>query len=91
MSALELRRPPRNFRSVINFLYLIVIIALLGGGYFVLPRFEWHKPQIKITPDSDALGLAPLEIAVTDQGTGLKSITATLSSGGAEQDRKSVV
>jgi len=84
MSALELRRPPRNFRWVINFVYLIVIIALLGGGYFLLPRFEWHKPQIKITPDSDALGLAPLEIAVTDQGTGLKSITATLSSGGSE-------
>jgi len=84
MSALELGRPPRNFRPAINLLYLIVIIALLGGGYFLLPRFEWHKPQIKLTPDSDALGLAPLEIAVTDQGTGLKSISATLSSGGSE-------
>ncbi|HJX11604.1 MAG TPA: M23 family metallopeptidase [Candidatus Binatia bacterium] len=84
MSALELGRPPRNFRPAINFLYLIVIIALLGGGYFVLPRFEWHKPQVKLTPDTDALGLAPVEIDVTDQGTGLKSITATLSSGGAE-------
>ncbi len=84
MSALELGRPPRNFRPAINLLYLIVIIALLGGGYFLLPRFEWHKPQIKLTPDSDALGLAPLEIAVTDQGTGLKSMTATLSSGGSE-------
>jgi murein DD-endopeptidase MepM/ murein hydrolase activator NlpD len=85
MSALELGRPPRNFRPAINLLYLIVIIALLGGGYFLLPRFEWHKPQIKLTPDSDALGLAPLEIAVTDQGTGLKSVTATLSSGGSER------
>ena len=84
MSALELGRPPRNFRPAINLLYLIVIIALLGGGYFLLPRFEWHKPEIKLTPDADALGLAPLEIAITDQGTGLKSVTATLSSGGAE-------
>ena len=85
MSALELGRPPRNFRPAVNLLYLIIIIAFLGGGYFLLPRFEWHKPQIKFTPDGDALGLAPLEIAVTDRGTGLKSVTATLSSGGSER------
>ncbi|MDP2605128.1 MAG: M23 family metallopeptidase [Deltaproteobacteria bacterium] len=84
MSAFELGRPPRNYRPAINFLYLIIIIGLLGGAYYVGPRFEWHKPQIKLTPDSDVLGLAPLEIAVADQGTGLKSVTATLSSGGAE-------
>jgi murein DD-endopeptidase MepM/ murein hydrolase activator NlpD len=84
MSALELGKPPRNFRPAINLLYLIVIIALLGGGYFLLPRFEWHKPQIKLTPDGDALGLAPIEIAVTDQGTGLKSVAVTLFAGGAE-------
>ncbi len=84
MSAFELGRPPRNYRPAINFLYLIIIIGLLGGAYYVGPRFEWHKPEIKLTPDSDALGLAPLEIAITDQGTGLKSVTATLSSGGAE-------
>ena len=85
MSALELGRPPRNFRPAINLLYLIVIIAIVGGGYFLVPRFEWHKPEIKLIPDGDALGLAPLEIAVTDQGTGLKSVTATLSSGGSER------
>ena len=48
------------------------------------PRFERQGPQIKFTPDSDVLGLAPLVIVVTDQGTGLKSVTATLSSGGSE-------
>ncbi|MEK7875736.1 MAG: M23 family metallopeptidase, partial [Pseudomonadota bacterium] len=41
-------------------------------------------PQIKLTPDSDVLGLAPMEIDVTDQGAGLKSVTATLSVGGSE-------
>ena len=84
MSALQLGRPPRNFRPVINLFYLIVIVALLSGGYFFLPRFEWKKPEIKLTPDTDALGLSPIEISVTDQGTGLKSVTATLASGGSE-------
>ena len=84
MSASELGKPPRNYRPAIIFLYLIIIIGLLGGAYYVGPRFEWQPPQIKLTPDSDVLGLAPLAIVVTDQGTGLKSVTATLSSGGSE-------
>ena len=33
---------------------------------------------------STSLGVAPLEIQVTDKGTGLKSVTATLSQGGTE-------
>ncbi|MFL6571411.1 MAG: M23 family metallopeptidase, partial [Burkholderiales bacterium] len=37
-------------------------------------------------PDSDVLGLAPVEIVVTDQGAGLKSVTATLSAGGTEHN-----
>ncbi|HKA41315.1 MAG TPA: M23 family metallopeptidase [Burkholderiales bacterium] len=37
-----------------------------------------------MTPDADVLGTAPMEIVVTDQGAGLKSVTATLSSGGTE-------
>ena len=55
-----------------------------GGGYFLAPRFERSAPQITLTPDSDVLGLAPVEIVVTDQGAGLKSVTATLSVGGTE-------
>lgn len=84
MSAFEPGRPPRNYRPATKFLYVIIIIGLLGGAYYVWPRFEREGPQIKLTPDSDVLGLAPLVIAVTDQGTGLKSVTATLSSGGSE-------
>ncbi len=63
---------------------LIFIIGLLGTAYYLAPRFEWDAPQIKLARDSDVLGLAPLEIVVTDQGAGLKSVTATLSSGGSE-------
>jgi murein DD-endopeptidase MepM/ murein hydrolase activator NlpD len=65
-------------------LLLIVIAAVAGGGYYLWPRFESAPPQIAVSPDVDVLGLAPLEIQITDRGTGLKSVTATLSQGGTE-------
>jgi murein DD-endopeptidase MepM/ murein hydrolase activator NlpD len=61
-----------------------VILVLLAGGYLLVPRFEWHRPQITIVPDADIIGAAPLQIAVTEQGRGLKSFAAVLSSGGTE-------
>jgi murein DD-endopeptidase MepM/ murein hydrolase activator NlpD len=66
------------------FLFLVVIVGLLAGAYYLRPRFESQPPQIKLTPDSGVVGLAPMEIDVTDQGAGLKSVTATLSAGGTE-------
>ncbi len=83
MSTLE-SDSPRKRLSAIIFIFLIIITGLLGSAYYLVPRFEREAPQIKLTPDSDVLGLAPIEIGVTDQGAGLKSVTATLSVGGAE-------
>ncbi len=71
-------------RSAIISLLLIIVVGLLGGAYYLWPRFERDAPQITFTSDSDALGMAPMEIKVTDQGAGLKSLTATLSVNGAE-------
>ena len=82
MSAFESDRPRRKLPAIV-FLFLIIIIGLVGGAYYLGPRFEWKAPQIRL-PDSDVLGLAPMEIGVTDQGAGLKSVTATLSVGGSE-------
>ena len=65
---------------------LVLIIAALGAGaWFLHPRFEADSPQISLTPNADVIGLAPLELRVTDKGTGLKSLTATLSQGGTDQ------
>jgi murein DD-endopeptidase MepM/ murein hydrolase activator NlpD len=83
MSAFESRTPQMGFRIVL-FLLLIVILGLLGSAWYLWPRFERTPPQIQVTPESDVLGRAPIEIVVSDRGTGLKSVTATLSSGGAE-------
>jgi murein DD-endopeptidase MepM/ murein hydrolase activator NlpD len=83
MNAFESDKARGNSPAII-LLLLIMIIGLLGGAYYLWPRFEREPPQIKLTPDSDVIGLAPVEIGVTDQGAGLKSVTATLSAGGSE-------
>jgi murein DD-endopeptidase MepM/ murein hydrolase activator NlpD len=84
MSALEIGKPQRRIKPLLNMVYLVVLVGLIGAGYFVLPKFEWHAPQIKLTPDSDTIGLAPVEIEVTERGAGLKTFTATLNAGGTD-------
>jgi murein DD-endopeptidase MepM/ murein hydrolase activator NlpD len=83
MSAFESRTPYGRKAALI--LLSIVIIGLLAGGYYVSPRFEREPPQVRLMPDADVLGRAPMEIVISDRGAGLKSVTATLSSGGSEQ------
>ncbi len=76
---------PRKFPAVV-FLLLIVIAGLAVAVYYLRPRFESDPPKIVVTPTADILGASlPLEIVVTDQGTGLRSVTATLSMGGVEK------
>lgn len=69
---------------VVGALLLIVIAALVVGGIYLKPRFESAPPQITVLPETDVLGVGPLQIQVNDKGTGLKSLTATLSQGGTE-------
>jgi len=84
MSAFELGGTPRRSGLSRNILYGALVIVLVGAGAFFIPRFEWHAPQIKITPDTDTIGLSPIEIQITDQGSGLKSSSVTLSAAGTE-------
>src|SRR5262245_10344188 len=82
MSAFESRTQGRS-RAVLV-LFSILIIGLLAGAYYLWPRFEREPPQVRLSPDADVLGRAPMEIVVSDRGAGLKSVTATLSAGGSE-------
>jgi murein DD-endopeptidase MepM/ murein hydrolase activator NlpD len=75
---------PRSRLPLVVVLLVLVIAALAVGGYFLRPRFESEPPRIVVSPDVDVLGVAALEIQVTDKGTGLKSVTTTLSQGGTE-------
>lgn len=85
MTALELGRPPKKTKVFRNIILVILLALIVAGGYFVVPKFEWHKPEVKITPDTDTLGLAPIEIEIHETGTGLKSVAVTLSAAGSER------
>lgn len=63
---------------------VVAIAALAGGGWLLMPRFEREAPQIQLTPDAASLGRGTLVIDVTDAGRGLKSVSATLTTGGTE-------
>jgi len=83
MHAYESNRPRSKLPILI--LILVILIAAVGAGIYVLrPRFESEPPQIVVSPNVDVIGAAPLEIQITDKGTGLKSVTATVSQGGPE-------
>jgi hypothetical protein len=84
MSALEIGRPTRRYKPVLNLVYLLLFIAVIAGIYFISPRFEWHAPQITLTPDNDTIGLAPVAVEVNERGAGLKSFSAILNAGGTE-------
>ena len=84
MSALEIGRPKRRILPGPGVFIVFLVILIIAGGYLVLPRFEWYKPQIKITPDTDIIGLGALEIEASDRGSGLKSFNVSLNSGGTD-------
>ncbi|MFO0009729.1 MAG: hypothetical protein ACK540_09965 [Betaproteobacteria bacterium] len=62
----------------------IVASALGAAGWFVGPRLESVAPQVAITPEGEAAGQTPLQVQVSDGGTGLRSVTVTLSQGDTE-------
>ena len=84
MTALEIGKPRKSFGFSKNIIFVILIAAPIAGIYFLAPKFEWHKPQIKIAPDTGFIGLAPIEVEVSERGTGLKSVSVTLSAAGGE-------
>ncbi|HEY7167181.1 MAG TPA: M23 family metallopeptidase [Candidatus Binatia bacterium] len=84
MTSLEIGRPRRQFGFLKKLLVIVPVGLLIAGAYFLIPKFERQRPQVKLTPDTDAIGLTPIEITIDEQGTGLKSLSVTLTTGGAE-------
>ena len=70
-------RPRRKFAAVL-FLLVLIVAGLAAGAWYLWPRFESEAPQIVFKPDSDTVGTGPVEIVITDKGTGLKSIEVKL-------------
>jgi murein DD-endopeptidase MepM/ murein hydrolase activator NlpD len=65
--------------------FAVLIVAVAAAGILFKSRLESDPPQISLSTNADTIGAAPFEIAVTDSGAGLRSVTASLSQGGAEQ------
>jgi len=75
---------PRSKLPILIVLLVIIVAVLVGGGLYMRPRFESDPPQIAVSPNVDVVGAAPLEIQISDKGTGLKGVMATLSQGGTD-------
>ena len=69
---------PRRKLPLLLALAAIVVVGLVAAAIYHRARFEFEPPKIVLTPDTDALGAGPLELRVTDTGTGLKSLSVTL-------------
>ena len=74
----------KGFALIVVIVIAIVIAALGAAAWYLHPRFEADPPRISVSPDVDSMGVAPLELHVTDKGAGLKSVTAVLSQGGVD-------
>ena len=84
MKSIGIGNQPRKPANLRKFVWVLVVIPLLAGVIFLAPKFEWKAPQITLVPDTDTLGLGSMEIAVTERGTGLKSVTVVLHADGKE-------
>jgi hypothetical protein len=86
MTPLESRRPQGGRAAIVFIVVLVILVAALGAGaWYFRERLESEPPRITLSTQADVIGAAPFEIDVADRGAGLKSITATISQGGAEQ------
>jgi murein DD-endopeptidase MepM/ murein hydrolase activator NlpD len=71
-------------KAVLLSFILVLVAGLAGAAIYLRPRFESQPPQVTITPNTDVIGVAPLQVDVSDPGSGLRSMSVTLSSGGTE-------
>jgi murein DD-endopeptidase MepM/ murein hydrolase activator NlpD len=69
---------PRRKLPLLAAAVVIVVVGLIAAGIYYRARFESEPPKVELSPDTDAIGTAPLEIRVTDAGAGLKSLTVML-------------
>ena len=83
MSAYQIDRPRRKFPIALAAL-VIAVVGLVAAIVYFWPRLESTAPRIQLKPDTDAIGIAPLEIDIADAQAGLKSYAVTLSADGKD-------
>lgn len=72
-------------RSVLAVLFLLFLVAAAAGAWYLKPRFESDPPQVALSPNTDVLNAtSTVEIVVSDTGSGLRAVSATVVVGSAE-------
>ncbi len=86
MTTLESRSSQGGRAALVAIVVIVVLIAAFtAGAWHYRHRLESDVPRITLSTQADVIGTAPFEIDVADPGAGLKSVTVTVSQGGAEQ------
>jgi len=67
-----------------KYIYIIVLILIMLGLFYIYPAIEWSSPEIDLGLNSEYLGVEPFDIEVRDQGTGLKNVSVVLKSEAGE-------
>src|SRR5262245_12851759 len=65
-------------------LFVLAFALPAAAIVYLVPRFEWHAPVVKLNLASNSVGLRPFDIEVRDEGRGLATVTVTLSAGGVD-------
>lgn len=67
-----------------KYLYIIVLILIVVGLFYIYPAIEWSEPEIDVGLDSEYLGVEPFDIELRDSGKGLKNVRVSLVGEGGE-------
>lgn len=68
---------------------LLIIAAIVTGAIYSLNYIEWYEPQVAINLDSKYVGTAPVNIKITDRGSGLKYAVVKIQySDGTVKDKR---
>ena len=53
---------------------LLIIAVIVTGVIYSFNYIEWYKPEVSINLDSEYVGTEPVNIKITDRGSGLKYV-----------------
>ncbi len=64
--------------TVKTYLYILLLVLIIGGLVLLYPQIEWSAPQVNIGLESDSISTKPFDIEIVDKGKGLKKTKVEL-------------
>ncbi len=70
--------------SARTFIFALIVLALVAGGYFALSRYEGHAPEIDTHTFAAPIGTKGTQFSINlrDRRSGLRGVSVILSQGG---------